>query len=139
MPHEVTPLVVSTAQATRLLSCSRDQIYDLINAGELISYLESNRRKITTESIRAFIRCAWVIILPGPAIGSGRLCSRQVLQIGCWPLLKKIVCFRLAMASRVWWNGLRSAPTNFQPIFKGGILILAVGMSALARRLAAEH
>jgi ribose transport system permease protein len=40
----------------------------------------------------------------------------------------------------VGFNGLAilGAPTNFQPIFKGGILILAVGMSALARRLAAS-
>ena len=39
----------------------------------------------------------------------------------------------------VGFNGLSifGAPTHFQPIFKGGILILAVGMSALARRYAA--
>lgn len=38
----------------------------------------------------------------------------------------------------VGFNGLSifGAPTHFQPIFKGGILILAVGMSALARRYA---
>jgi ribose transport system permease protein len=40
----------------------------------------------------------------------------------------------------VGFNGLSifGAPTYFQPIFKGGILILAVGMSALARRYAAS-
>ena len=40
----------------------------------------------------------------------------------------------------VGFNGLSifGAPTHFQPIFKGGILILAVGMSALARRYAAN-
>jgi ribose transport system permease protein len=40
----------------------------------------------------------------------------------------------------VGFNGLSifGAPTHFQPIFKGGILILAVGMSALARRYAAS-
>lgn len=39
----------------------------------------------------------------------------------------------------VGFNGLSifGAPTHFQPIFKGGILVLAVGMSALARRYAA--
>ena len=39
----------------------------------------------------------------------------------------------------VGFNGLSifGAPTYFQPIFKGGILVLAVGMSALARRYAA--
>jgi len=38
-------------------------------------------------------------------------------------------------------NGLAimGAPTNYQPIFKGGILFLAVGMSALARRYAASR
>jgi ribose transport system permease protein len=41
----------------------------------------------------------------------------------------------------VGFNGLAiiGAPTHFQPIFKGGILILAVGMSTLARRYAASH
>lgn len=40
----------------------------------------------------------------------------------------------------VGFNGLAilGAPTHFQPIFKGGILILAVGMSTLARRYAAS-
>lgn len=40
----------------------------------------------------------------------------------------------------VGFNGLSifGAPTHFQPIFKGGILILAVGMSALARRYVAS-
>lgn len=40
----------------------------------------------------------------------------------------------------VGFNGLSifGAPTHFQPIFKGGILILAVGMSALARRYASS-
>lgn len=40
----------------------------------------------------------------------------------------------------VGFNGLSifGAPTHFQPIFKGGILVLAVGMSALARRYAAS-
>jgi ribose transport system permease protein len=40
----------------------------------------------------------------------------------------------------VGFNGLSifGAPTFFQPIFKGGILVLAVGMSALARRYAAS-
>jgi ribose transport system permease protein len=39
----------------------------------------------------------------------------------------------------VGFNGLSifGAPTYFQPIFKGGVLILAVGLSTLARRYAA--
>lgn len=41
----------------------------------------------------------------------------------------------------VGFNGLAilGAPAHFQPIFKGGILILAVGMSTLARRYAASN
>lgn len=40
----------------------------------------------------------------------------------------------------VGFNGLAilGAPTHFQPIFKGGILVLAVGMSTLARRYATQ-
>jgi len=40
----------------------------------------------------------------------------------------------------VGFNGLSifGAPTHFQPIFKGGILVFAVGLSALARRYAAS-
>ena len=39
----------------------------------------------------------------------------------------------------VGFNGLSifGAPTYFQPIFKGGVLVLAVGLSSLARRYAA--
>jgi ribose transport system permease protein len=40
----------------------------------------------------------------------------------------------------VGFNGLSifGAPTYFQPIFKGGVLIVAVGLSTLARRYAAN-
>jgi ribose transport system permease protein len=40
----------------------------------------------------------------------------------------------------VGFNGLSifGAPTYFQPIFKGGVLVLAVGLSTLARRYAAS-
>jgi len=40
----------------------------------------------------------------------------------------------------VGFNGLSifGAPTYFQPIFKGGVLVLAVGLSTLARRYAAQ-
>jgi hypothetical protein len=52
---KLKPLVVSMAQAEVLLSCGHDQIYDLIRAGELDSYTEANRRKITMASIEALI------------------------------------------------------------------------------------
>jgi hypothetical protein len=38
-----------------LLDCSNDQLYDLIKAGELDSYVEATRRKITTASIERLI------------------------------------------------------------------------------------
>jgi hypothetical protein len=43
------------AKAEFLLDCGHDQIYDLIRAGELDSYVESNRRKITMASIERLI------------------------------------------------------------------------------------
>jgi ribose transport system permease protein len=44
------------------------------------------------------------------------------------------------MILAVGFNGLSifGAPTHYQPIFKGGILVFAVGLSALARRYAAS-
>ncbi|MFY9770518.1 MAG: hypothetical protein WAK04_09835 [Xanthobacteraceae bacterium] len=52
---ETRPLVVSIAKARVLLDCGHDQIYDLIKAGELDSYTESNRRKIVMASIEALV------------------------------------------------------------------------------------
>lgn len=52
---EDKPLVVGVGKAKVLLDCSHDQIYDLLRAGELDSYLERNRRKITVASIEALI------------------------------------------------------------------------------------
>jgi len=49
------PLVVSMAKAGFLLDCGHDQIYDLIRARELESYLEGHRRKITMGSIERLI------------------------------------------------------------------------------------
>jgi hypothetical protein len=50
------PLVVSMAKARVLLDCGMDQLYALIKAGELDSYVEGTRRKITTGSIEQLIR-----------------------------------------------------------------------------------
>jgi hypothetical protein len=51
----IKPLVVGMIKAEALLDCSHDQIYDLIRSGELQSYLEGHRRKITMASIEALI------------------------------------------------------------------------------------
>jgi hypothetical protein len=49
------PLIVSMKEAGHLLSCGHDQIYDLLRAGELESFMEGQRRKITMRSIQALI------------------------------------------------------------------------------------
>jgi hypothetical protein len=53
---EDKPLVVGVARARILLDTGLDSIYDLIKAGELDSYLEGRRRKITVASIERLIR-----------------------------------------------------------------------------------
>jgi hypothetical protein len=54
-PDENKPLIVGMTKAEFLLDCGHDQIYDLIRAGELDSYIEGNRRKITMASIERLI------------------------------------------------------------------------------------
>jgi hypothetical protein len=49
------PLIVSMKEAGHLLSCGHDQIYDLLRAGELESFMEGHRRKITMRSIQTLI------------------------------------------------------------------------------------
>jgi len=49
------PLVVSIGKAKVLLDCSRDRIYSFIKSGELESYVEGTRRKITMDSIERLI------------------------------------------------------------------------------------
>jgi hypothetical protein len=49
------PLVVRPNTAMRLLDCGRAYLYELINAGELESYLDGAARKITMRSIHARI------------------------------------------------------------------------------------
>jgi excisionase family DNA binding protein len=49
--NEDKPLVVGVSGAASLLDCSRDRIYSFIKSGELESYVEGTRRKITMASI----------------------------------------------------------------------------------------
>jgi excisionase family DNA binding protein len=51
-----TPLVVSPNQAMKALMVSRATLYGLINAGELESYTEGRSRRITVESINAYVK-----------------------------------------------------------------------------------
>jgi len=49
------PLVVGTTKACFLLDCGKDKLYELIKRGELESYMQDDRRKITMRSIDALI------------------------------------------------------------------------------------
>jgi excisionase family DNA binding protein len=51
-----TPLVVSPNQAMKALMVSRATLYGLINGGELASYTEGRSRRITVESINAYVQ-----------------------------------------------------------------------------------
>jgi len=48
-------LVVKPATAWKMLACSNTRGYELLNAGELDSFLDGRSRKITVESIRRYI------------------------------------------------------------------------------------
>jgi hypothetical protein len=50
------PLVVGMTKAEHLLDAGTDKLYDLIKAGELDSYLDGNRRKVTIASIERYIQ-----------------------------------------------------------------------------------
>jgi hypothetical protein len=52
---EFGPLVVKPKEARRMLACGNTRLYELLNAGELDSFLDGRARKITIGSIRAYI------------------------------------------------------------------------------------
>jgi hypothetical protein len=52
----VAPLVVKPKDARIMLSCSQERLYQLLNAGELQSFKDGRARKITVESIKAYIK-----------------------------------------------------------------------------------
>lgn len=52
VPHK---LVVRVDRACEMLDCSRQRLYDLMNADEIVSYLDGGVRKILVESIHAYI------------------------------------------------------------------------------------
>jgi hypothetical protein len=51
----IQPLAVKTKDAWTMLGCSNAHGYNLIAQGELDSYLDGRVRKVTVESIRAYI------------------------------------------------------------------------------------
>jgi hypothetical protein len=52
---EAAPLVVKPKTAWKMLSCSNTRGYELLNAGELESFLDGRSRKITVESIHRYV------------------------------------------------------------------------------------
>jgi hypothetical protein len=52
---EFGPLVVKPKGACRMLGCGITRLYELLNAGELDSFLDGRTRKITTASIRLYV------------------------------------------------------------------------------------
>jgi excisionase family DNA binding protein len=50
------PLVASPNQAMKALMVSRSTLYSLINEGQLESYTEGRSRRITVESISAYVK-----------------------------------------------------------------------------------
>jgi hypothetical protein len=53
--REVEPLLVRPRDAWRMLDCGNTHGYELLNAGELESFLDGRARKITVESIHRYI------------------------------------------------------------------------------------
>lgn len=49
------PLVVSPREAMHMLSCSRDRLYEHLNANELDSYCDGRLRKISVQSIKGLV------------------------------------------------------------------------------------
>jgi len=47
------PLVTGVNGGCRMLDCSRDYLYGLLNSGEIESYLDGRARKIVIASIEA--------------------------------------------------------------------------------------
>jgi excisionase family DNA binding protein len=58
-PGRVAPseaaLLVSPAGAMTMLSCGRTRLYELLDRGELQSFLDGRARRITVASIHAYI------------------------------------------------------------------------------------
>ncbi len=51
----IVPLAVKPRAAAAMLSTGLTRIYELLNAGELVSYHDGRSRLITTESLRNYV------------------------------------------------------------------------------------
>jgi hypothetical protein len=52
---DARPLIVKPKTAWKMLACSNTRGYELLNAGELESFLDGRSRKITVDSIHRYI------------------------------------------------------------------------------------
>jgi hypothetical protein len=78
---DVTPLVVKPKVAWKMLACSNTRGYELLNAGELESFLDGRSRKITVESIRRYV-ARRVTRAPAEDMSPRRRCQpRQTLPL----------------------------------------------------------
>jgi excisionase family DNA binding protein len=68
--NHLEPLAVSPRQACGLLGIGNTRLYELIAAGELVSYHEGRARRITMASIRA--RVARLVGVPATAASARR-------------------------------------------------------------------
>jgi excisionase family DNA binding protein len=59
-----TPLVVSPREACRLLSVGLTRLYEILNAGELDSFLVGRSRRMTVASIHAYIQLQRAVPTP---------------------------------------------------------------------------
>jgi hypothetical protein len=50
-----TPLTVKPSKACVMLDCGLTRLYELMNSGELVSFLDGRSRKITVASIESYI------------------------------------------------------------------------------------
>jgi excisionase family DNA binding protein len=55
-PSDDVALVTSPNKAMRILDCGRTRLYQLIDSGELETYLDGRSRKITLQSIHAYVK-----------------------------------------------------------------------------------
>jgi hypothetical protein len=69
----VEPLLVRPRDAWRMLGCGNTRGYELLTSGELVSFLDGRARKITVQSIHAYI--ARQLAAPG-ATGAARLAAQ---------------------------------------------------------------
>ncbi len=49
------PLGIAPHLAKEVIGCGTTKLYELINSGELSSYMIGRSRRITTDSIRAYV------------------------------------------------------------------------------------